>query len=143
MARTLSIRTANKEARVRELAAKGKTLREIAAALAVEGLKVSHVAVGRFLNEETSERRDLAKSVAAVDAQATVPLITAGLRRLAEIAMRRAEETEDDGASARLVAAGSDAWMKLHKVTVGDDGAAKPDDRPLAPSTLWKVEGDA
>lgn len=122
MARRQTIRTAGRERRVRELAAQGKSLREIADVLEAEGLKVSYVAVGRFLNEETSERRDAAKSVAAADAQATVPLVTDGLRKLAALAVKRADQTDDDSAAARLIAAGTGALNALHRVTVGEDG---------------------
>ena len=59
------IRSAGREARVRQLAAQGKTSREIAEELGRDGLKVSHASVSRFLREETAERRAAAQHVAA------------------------------------------------------------------------------
>lgn len=119
------IRAAGKEARVRELVAEEKTSREIAAILAEEGLTVSHTAVTRFLREEAEERRDAARSVAASDAQESVPLVTKSLRRLIEKGMHRAARTKDDRDFARLGQMVTQACRALHHVTVGDDDAPR------------------
>jgi len=146
MAARDKIRAACLEPQVRTLVAAGKSSREIAAELAKAGHKISHETVAKFIREETTSRREAAQSALSADASATVPLITDGLKRLAALAEQHAEKAaalEDFGSAARLITSSREALMSLHKVTVGDDGAAKPDDRPLAPSTLWKVEGDA
>lgn len=117
------IRNAHKEGRVRELVMAGRSSRDIATALRSEGCDVSHETVARFIREEVEDRREAARAVAAQDAQATIPLVTDGLRKLAALAQRRAERTEDDSAAARLIAAGTSALTALHRVTVGEEPA--------------------
>ena len=126
MARPNKIRSAGREAEVRELAAGGMTSRQIAAQLSETGLKVSHQAVARFLREETEDRRSAARSVAASDAQESVPLVTASLRELIELGMERVRPGKDGERCdhrdfARLSQAVTQASRALHQVTVGDD----------------------
>lgn len=97
--------------------------RDIADSLAAEGHSLGHATIARFLRDEVTDRREAARAVAAQDAQATIPLVTDGLRKLAALAQRRAERTEDDSAAARLIAAGTSALNALHRVTVGDEPA--------------------
>lgn len=122
MAARDKIRAAKLEGRVREMVAAGRSSRDIAAALTADGCQVSHETVAKFVRTETEDRREAARSVAAADAQATVPLVTDGLRKLAALALSRAQDTDDDSAAARLVAAGTGAYNALHRITVGEDG---------------------
>lgn len=122
MARPDKIRTGHLEPRVRELVRAGKTSREIADALTADGHPIGHVAVARFLKAETEDRREAAKSVAAAEAQATVPKCTEDLRAFIDLAKRHAETTDDDSARARLITAGIAGVAKLHAITVGEDG---------------------
>jgi hypothetical protein len=133
------IRTAAKEKRVRELAAQGLTYRQIADALGKDGFSVSHVAVGRFLAEETNERRAAARSVASTEAKESVPLVTAALRQLVVMNMTAAKKAYrgrgDDGKPDPDIAALADATRAavaaakaLHSTTVGDEPANASDD---------------
>ena len=130
------IRTAAKEVRVRQLAAQGKTYRQISDVLRSEGFVISHVAVGRFLNEETAERRAAARGVASTEAKESVPLVTSALRQLVVMNMTAAKKAyRGKGTDAKpdpLIADLADATRAavaacraLHVATVGD-GANDP-----------------
>lgn len=134
MAARDKIRAACLENRVRTLVAAGKSSREISAALADDGHKISHETVAKFIREETADRREAAKSALSADASATVPIVTDGLKRLAALAEKHAEQAgalDDYGSSARLISSATVALLALHKVTVGDDPQPKTDDTPL------------
>jgi hypothetical protein len=134
------IRTAAKEKRVRELAAQGLTYRQISDALGKEGFSVSHVAVGRFLAEETNERRAAARSVASTEAKESVPLVTAALRQLVVMNMTAAKKAyrgrggndstpdPDIAALADATRAAVAAAKALHSTTLGDEPANASDD---------------
>jgi cell wall-associated NlpC family hydrolase len=133
------IRTAAKEKRVRELAAQGLTYRQISDALKQEGFSVSHVAVGRFLAEETNERRAAARSVASTEAKESVPLVTAALRQLVVMNMTAAKKAyrgggtdsapnPDISALADATRAAVAAAKALHSTTVGDEPGNSADD---------------
>ena len=83
MGRPNKIRLAGKEGVVRSMSANGATYRDIADALKEHhGVKVSHAAVGRFLIEETEERKTAAREVASRDAHDTVPMVTRAAKSL-------------------------------------------------------------
>lgn len=132
MAQANKIRTSAKEARVRVLASQGLTYRQIADALKAEGVEVSHVAVGRFLSEETEERRAAARSVASTEAKESVPLVTAALRQLVVMNMTAAKKAyrgggtdtapnPDISALADATRAAVAAAKALHSTTLGDE----------------------
>lgn len=131
MAHENKIRTAGREAEVRELAAQGLGYREIAAKLSESGFVVSRMCVSRFLKDETQERREAARSVAAQDAQESVPLVTKALTQLVKMNMTAAKRayvgtgTETNPApDIRDLAAASNAAISaakaLHSITVGE-----------------------
>jgi hypothetical protein len=120
------IRSSGNEALVRELAATGLGYRDIADKLRKLGCDVSYGAVGRFLNEETDERREAARSVAASEAQKSVPLVTGMLRKWIGIvdklivdAVEGMNERAADDVS-KLVNSGTKAAKTLHDITVGE-----------------------
>lgn len=115
------IRTERLEGRIRELAGAGKSSREIAATLTASGHKVSHETVAKFIREETRERREAAAVVVAAEAQATVPFVTDSLQKLATLALKHADKTDDDRARASLISAGNSTLATLHKIVVGDE----------------------
>lgn len=131
MGRPNKIRLANKEAEVRKLAAQGLTYRQIADALKKQGITVSHMAVGRFIQEETEERKAAARSVASSEAKESVPLVTQALRQLVVMNMTAARREfrgdGDDkkpkprtGALALATKAAVAAARALHAVTMGE-----------------------
>lgn len=131
MAHENKIRTAGREAEVRALAAQGLSYNEIAAKLRENGLDVSRMSVSRFLKEETQDRREAARSVAAQDANESVPLVTKALTSLVKMNMTAAKRayigtgTEQNPApDIRDLAAASGAAISaakaLHSITVGD-----------------------
>ncbi len=125
MAKSSKIRRAGLEGPIRALAAKGMATRDISAALAEqEGVKIGHVSVARFLREETDDRREAAKHVAVSVAHETIPLATKALRGFVAFALKGAEaalKAKDHSASARLISAGTQAAVALHKLTMGEE----------------------
>lgn len=122
MGRPNKIRQANQEAAVRKLAAKGLGFREIAAELQKRGVNVSHMAVARFIQEETQERRDVARSVVAQEAKDTVPLATRALTRIVEMGMNiatRAYLGKDKGGTQQEPKPDAREWATAAKVTAG------------------------
>lgn len=131
MAKPNKIRQANQEATVRKLAAKGLGFREIAAELKSRGVNVSHMAVSRFIQEETQDRRDAAQSVAASQAKDSVPLVQKALTGIIKQGMNimvlkyRGKGNDEKPqpevllwSSAAKVTAG--AARALHAVTMGE-----------------------
>lgn len=102
MGRPNKIRQHAQEATVRKLAAEGLTSRQISDRLKQHHkLDVSHTAVARFIQEETQDRRDAARSVASEEAKESVPLVTAKLRKWVETIdslVDECMETPRDGA---------------------------------------------
>jgi sugar phosphate isomerase/epimerase len=125
--RPSKIRSSGHEDTVRRLAAEGKGYKEIAEHLNGLGVECSYGAVGRFLNEETDERREAARSVAAAEAQKSVPLVTGVLRKwigfVDKLIVEAVEEASPRAADdvSKLVNAGTKAAKTLHDITVGEN----------------------
>lgn len=138
MGRPNKIRTAGMESAVRELAASGMSYEQIAETITARGTPISHMAVSRFIGEETEERKSAARSVASKEAKESVPLVTRSLRRLVDMNMAAAEVaytgkgTGDDPKPdvrdlAAATTAATTAIRLLHAVTVGEAPPAGAD----------------
>jgi hypothetical protein len=140
------IRAGALEGVVRKLAADGLGYREIADELKKRGHDIAHATVGRFLVEESEERREAARNVASEIAHDTVPLVTGSLRRwvvdigqlvkstLSDIDsetdpdLKSRKLRESASSIASLVNAGTKAAKTLHDITIGDAPASHADD---------------
>jgi len=144
MARPHKIRTSGNEGLVRKLASEGKTSREISDALKERGLDIGHVAVSRFITEETEERREIARSVASEQAFDAVPVVTRWMRdtlkdltRVRELSMHAFEAASKSGAEemmlehgkliARLAGPGAAVGKALIDITVGEQPTSEVD----------------
>jgi hypothetical protein len=137
------IRSAGLEGVVRKLAADGLGYREIAAELKKRGNDIAYTAVGRFLNEEAGERREVARNVAAEQAHDAVPLVTQSLKtwvlEIGGLVQRTLDSVNKEpdpeakerklnraaGAVSTLVQAGTRAAKTLHDITAGDAPAGE------------------
>jgi hypothetical protein len=128
------IRSAGLEGEVRKLAAQGLTSRQIADQLLKrKGVQIGHVAVARFMAEETSDRRDAARNVAMAEAKETVPLALKVLKQATTLTHNlmnreyRGSGTQDQP-STRVrefilaARAATVAARALHQVTMGEGG---------------------
>lgn len=89
MGRPNKIRQHRLEAQVRKLTAQGLTYRQISERLEKDqGVKISHVAVGRFISEETEERKEAVRNVAAKEAQTNIPQASKVLTQVMQMGLK-------------------------------------------------------
>lgn len=143
--RANKIRAAGAEARVRTLAAKGMSAREISETLRAEGVSVGKTSIAEFIREDTEDRREAARHVAAVDAQASIPIVTSALRETLDVnldLLRRAHaaaQPHDDEADP------ADVLAQLHSASgpiSRFSSAVVAASRALAAATTGEDDGE-